>query len=146
MPVMPFIVGETGPGLLTHLNRLVAAVNKTNNVQLSESLSRTQAESGSGVGVNINWVKQRLGDGNIVKVYRRISDNASAGHYECILQVWEDSGWVDVGSTEVTVKNHPEIAGHSFTKTTDLFMSVGLPSNNGVVPVVPLGFAHMYDN
>ena len=73
-------------------------------------------------------------------VYKRISDHGTGGQYNCRLQTWTKNGWSDADSTTVVCRWFLESAGHMFDAPV-YFLALGPADANGVLPVVPLGYA-----
>jgi len=81
--------------------------------------------------------------GTGVSVYKWHTDHATAGQYNCYLQTWASADWANVDTTDVVVKNILETSGNAFG-TGDYFIAVGAADDDGVVPVIPYGYAHAY--
>lgn len=85
----------------------------------------------------IKDLQQQINDlqsGTGVNVYKWVSNNATAGNYNCYLQAWIDGAWANVDTKTVVVDNVVESSGHSFNATV-YFYSLGRPDKNDVVPV-----------
>lgn len=92
------------------------------------------------------WVGAPVAGGTGTAVYARQSNHATAGQYNCFLQAWGLSDWTDADAVTVIVKNVRESSGHAFTAVGDRFLAVGAADSNGRVPVIPLGYAHVYND
>ena len=72
-------------------------------------------------GTGQKWAQIRLGTPatgtGVPNVYRRVSDNGTAGRYDCRLQKWESAAWSDFDSVTVVCDVTIETSGHAFTST-----------------------------
>lgn len=75
-----------------------------------------------------------MGTGSGINVYKWISNNATAGRYNCYLQAWVAGAWANVDTNTVVVDYVADPAGHAFNAEV-FFYSIGNPDASDIVPV-----------
>ncbi len=72
--------------------------------------------------------------GSDVNVYKWVSNNATAGRYNCYLQRWVAGAFEDVDDIIVVVDYVTDPAGHAFNAEV-FFFQIGKPDTDDIVPV-----------
>ncbi len=127
--------------LQNRLNELLAVARKVERISGDDHIK--VRHTASGINISMERIPKPMGGGVGVKVYKRISDNETAGRYNCYLQTWTEGAWADVNTTEIICDNVIEAAGHAFTGS-DFFLALGPGDASGIVPVMPCHYAHAY--
>ncbi len=89
----------------------------------------------------------RAGGGGAVEIYHLTGHDTAYNTYICRLQKWEDGAWADANTDDVKCKNVIESDGvwaFPAAATTVNFIKLAFADGNGVTPVAPVGFAHMF--
>ncbi len=81
-----------------------------------------------------------------IEIYRLTDRDADYNQYICYKQKWLDGDWADVNETSVICKNVMEsddVWAFAATATKVRFIKMANADSNGIVPVIPMGLAHM---
>jgi len=155
----PIVAGKMGRAVISGV--YLAKVNVTDADHAYATITNAQTgyfTSAASGPVQILWKESGTGQkwaqiivrgtvssgGAGIAVYRRVTDNETAGRYNCYLQTWTSGAWADANSVNVVCDVTLETSGHAFTSTSDRFIAVGEPDGSGIVPVMPLGYAFAY--
>lgn len=152
----PVAIGQDGPGL--GLTELPGArgfgppmiIEDTNEPTYSNEEHRLQDGRPRGeweppdAGILPRAASAVAAASSTQAVYEVQTNHATAGQYNCRLQTWASAAWADANTNNVVVKDYLDSA-NDFA-ALDLFVAVGVADDDGVVPVIPYAYAHIYDD